>query len=250
MKKDAIAKAAVTKKMNQLAGPRRTLPGQNPHREAMLRSELAASFRPKDTSEMLWVHDIAYCTANMEAITAQISAVQMHHVVQASRAALAENPFAAHPELAPSSPYSPDERAHLEELSSGGFTAAYNGTLLNDPIFASLHGSVTGAQIKISRELQQLLHDERKERDRIINQLERRRRNAMRDAIERAEEGRRAEAFSRLCAERAASGVDGGKAVKLITCDTGDEEVIEAEDVSNDSDAEALGSSDTHEPPL
>ena len=92
--------------------------------------------------------------------------------------------------------------------------------------------------------LQQLLHDERKERDRIINQLERRRRNAMRDAIERAEEARRAEAFSRLCAERDSSGLDGGKSPRLIACDRGDEEVIEAEEASHDSDAQALGSLD------
>jgi hypothetical protein len=98
---------------------------------------------------------------------------------------------------------------------------------LTAPLFASLLGSVSPSEIEMSRKLQQLMHDERKERDRIINQLERRRRNAMRDAIEQAEESRRAEAFRRLCADRASNTTATGHAPKLITCDHADEVVID-----------------------
>lgn len=89
-------------------------------------------------------------------------------------------------------------------MADGDFTASYNNTLLDDRTLAVLLGSVNKEEAGLSRMLQQSLHDERKERERIINQLERRRRNAMRDAIERAEEARRALASSTLCAERAA----------------------------------------------
>jgi hypothetical protein len=204
VKKDAIVKAAVTKKMNQLAGARLPLPGHNHHREAALRAELTASFQPQGTAEMLWVHDIAYCTAVMEWIAAQIAALQRHHVARACTHALAERQPDPVPQLSIEAPYSQQDRAYFGALADGDFTASYNNTLLDDRMLAVLLGSVNKEEAGLSRMLQQSLHDERKERDRIINQLERRRRNAMRDAIERAEEARRALAFSTLCAERAA----------------------------------------------
>lgn len=105
MKKDAIAKAAVTKKMNRLAGARLPLPGHNHHREAVLRAELTASFKPQDTGEMLWVHDIAYCTAVMEFIAAQIAALQRQHVARACTHALAESQPNPVPQLSIEAPY-------------------------------------------------------------------------------------------------------------------------------------------------
>jgi hypothetical protein len=246
VKKDSIAKAATTKKMNQLAGARLSLPGHNAHREAALRLELTASFKPHDTGEMLWVHDIAYCTAGMEVTAAQIAALQRRHVARACSAALSEARPASELGGSHTFEYSPQERQWLQALADGEFTAAYNHTLLNNATFASLLGSVSKGDIETLRMLQQLLHDERKERDRIINQLERRRRNAMRDAIELAEEARRKQAFQRLCAEHAASVSTGRASPKLIASDTvdrvlidddsscqSDDEVIEALDVSN-----------------
>jgi hypothetical protein len=99
----------------------------------------------------------------------------------------------------------------------------------------SLLGSVSKSDIETLRMLQQLLQDERKERDRIINQLERRRRNAMRDAIELAEEARRKQAFQRLYAEHAASVSTGGASSKLIASDTVDRVLID-DDSSCQSD--------------
>jgi hypothetical protein len=126
-------------------------------------------------------------------------------------------------------PYSAEDRECLTTYADAGFTAAYNSTLLDDDVFAILLGSVSTPDIEQSRKLQQLMHDERKERDRIINQLERRRRNAMRDAIERAEESRRAEAFRRLCAEHATNIADTGTAPKLIARDHADDGVVEGD---------------------
>jgi hypothetical protein len=247
VKKDSIAKAATTKKMNQLAGARLSLPGHNAHRETALRLELTASFKPQDTGEMLWVHDIAYCTTGMEVTAAQIAALQRRHLAWACSAALSETPPASELGGSHTFEYSPQEREWLQAFADGEFTASYNHTLLNDATFASLLGSVSKGDIETLRMLQQLLHDERKERDRIINQLERRRRNAMRDAIELAEEARRKQAFQRLYAERAASVATGRTSPKLVSSDTvdrvlidddgsyqsDDDEVIDAPDVSN-----------------
>jgi hypothetical protein len=93
VKKDAIAKAAVTKKMNQLAGPRLSLPGHSWHREQAIRAELTASFRPESTVEMLWVHDIAYCTAVMEFTAAQIAALQRLQLARAYSALWPSSPL-------------------------------------------------------------------------------------------------------------------------------------------------------------
>ena len=60
------------------------------------------------------------------------------------------------------------------------------------------------------RTLQQMLHSELRERDRLINQIDRRRRQAMRDAIEWAEAERRAKADQ--ANDDAAAG-DGGNAL-------------------------------------
>jgi hypothetical protein len=171
---------------------------------------------------MLWVHDIAYCTAVMEWIAAQIAALQRHHVARACTNAMAESQPHRVPQLSVEALYSPQERAYFGALADGDFTASYNNTLLDDRMFAILLGSVHKQEAELSRMLQQSLHDERKERDRIINQLERRRRNAMRDAVERAEEARRAAAFSRLCTEHAANLSADVSSPKLIAGVTAD----------------------------
>jgi hypothetical protein len=221
--------------MNQLAGARLSLPGHNGHRETALRLELTASFKPQDTGEMLWVHDIAYCTAGMEVTAAQIAALQRRHVARACSAALSETRPASELGGFQTSEYSPQEREWLQAFADGEFTAPYKRTLLNDATFASLLGSVSKGDIETLRMLQQLLHDERKERDRIINQLEQRRRNAMRDAIELAEEARRKQAFQRLYAEHAASVSTGGTSPKLVASDTVDRVLID-DDSSCQSD--------------
>jgi hypothetical protein len=102
--------------MNQLAGARLSLPGHNAHREAALRVELTASFKPQDTGEMLWVHDMAYCTAGMEVIAAQIAALQRRHLARACSAALSETRPAS--ELgAHTFEYSPQEREWLQAFA-------------------------------------------------------------------------------------------------------------------------------------
>lgn len=239
MNKDAVAKAATTKKMNQLAGSRLSLPGHNHHREAALPAELTASFQPQGAVEMLWVHDIAYCAAIMEVIAAQVSGLQRHHLRRACTEAL-ERTAGTELGFTPPVNISPEERVWLGYLAEGDFTASHNNTLLNDAIFATLLGSVRKDEIDLSRMLQQLLHDERKERDRIINQFERRRRNAMRDAIEQAEEARRAEAFTRLCAEDTSSVAPEGASPKMIEGSTVDHALMDRDGLDQSDDAAVI----------
>lgn len=228
MKKEAIAKAAVTKKMNHLAGARLCLPGHSSSREQLIRADLTASFKPTSAAEMIWVNDIAYCTVMIEFIAAQIAALQTRQVASAYSAAVAER-MPEEREFGGDDVYSAKDKACLTTYAEAGFTGSYNRSLLDDHLFASLLGRVSSSDVEMSRKLQQLMHDERKERDRIINQLERRRRNAMRDAIEQAEESRRAEAFRRLCSDHASNTAGTGHAPKLITCDHADEVVIDGD---------------------
>lgn len=203
MKEEAKAKAAITKKMNQLAGVRLPLPGQNCEREAAVRSELVATFKPVDAAEMLWLNDIAYCTATMDVIRAQISGLWMRVVEDAHALVVAAERPDEFGDVSPATARSQTDRDALAGIAERKFVAPWGSTFLNQPVFASLLARADRRQIETLRLLQAALHEEAKERDRIINQLERRRRNAMRDAIELAEEARRAEVFRNMTADQA-----------------------------------------------
>jgi hypothetical protein len=200
MKQEPISKAAVTRKLNQLGGVRPTLPGHDHDREASLRAELAADFKPVGAVEMLWLADIAYCTAVIEVIRAQMNGLRLRMVEEACRQIIAALRHSMPDDMAPASEYSQEDLDELTAMVERGFVAPWHGTFLNKPVFTSLLARASKSDIDTLRTLQLSLHEETKERDRIINQLDRRRRNAMRDAIELAEEARRVELFRQLSA--------------------------------------------------
>lgn len=220
MKPEAIAKALTTKKMNQLAGTRRALPGQDPDREASLRAELTASFEPVGAVEMLWVSDIAYCTATMDVYRAQIYGMRFRQAEEAYSRMVEAEKLDEMGGITPTIDWSEDDRNFLAIVVDRKFAAPWHKSFLDDSRFASLLARAGKHDLEMLRMLQQLLHDEAKERDRIINQFERRRRNAMRDAIELAEERRREAIFRQLSArDNEADETIEDATFELIACD-------------------------------
>jgi hypothetical protein len=214
MSKDAISKAALTRKMNVLAGARLPLPGQNRETEADLRGEIAASFEPQGYVEMRWVSDIAYCEATIMFIKAMIAAIRMHQMAEVHEQLTGpDNVFlnvgfdqVGRPEA---------ELAALDEFAKARFIGPWKESWLDNPDFATLLGRVNRNALDQLRLLQNYLYDETKERDRLINQFEGRRRRQMRDIIALAEEKRREEMFRALTAKRVGKGEDTGGAVEV-----------------------------------
>lgn len=143
MNQDAVAKAATTKKMNQLAGVRRPLPGQDPTREANLRAELTTSFKPVGVVEMLWLNDIAYCMASMDVIRAQISGLQMRLVEDAHAHMVANEGLDEflNPHFRTEVPQ--DRYDRLTMLAEHKFKAPCNKSFLADSAFVSLLAGAT-----------------------------------------------------------------------------------------------------------
>lgn len=182
----------LTRRMNLLAGSRPPLPGHYNTREASLRTELVECFEPVNTMELLWVADIAYCTAAIELCRAQIAGFRMHMFRQAFENEFKSETVPGFPEFNRVSMFSPDEQADLARFAAQNFEARKDDDMLSETSFAMLLGVMSGHNVQQLRLLQQLLHDETRERDRLVNQIDRRRRQAMRDAIEVAEAKQRA----------------------------------------------------------
>lgn len=182
------------------AGSRLSLPGQDPMREEELRIELAHDYSPQDRFEQLWLEDIAYRVAIIEVIRAQIAGCRMRMVQSVldelkRRAAALEN-LRAELERAgmqdnEGMPGISLSRAEHDALERWG---KYSGKVpieltnwLNNPQFAWLLGNLDPAQMQVLRQFQILEQEEVRERDRIIRQFERRRRQAVTDAVKQAE---------------------------------------------------------------
>lgn len=201
-------KSALTRKANKLAGARLPLPGQSHNRETSLRAELSDYFVPDGPVEIIWVADIAYCMASIEVIRVQIAGFRMIKLKQAYRDLIEPNDF--FDEVLPGEGLSkgkPDDWGRYDGLAEAGFIPPWNETFLDNPAFAELLGAISGQDAGRLRLLEQMLVDQAKERDRIINQIDRRRRQAMRDAIEQAEARHRAEREGK--AEGHAAVIDG-----------------------------------------
>lgn len=198
-KSAATAKGRITRKTNQLAGPRMALPGHHHLREELLRAELIADFAPANRIEAIWVGDIAYCMAAIEHKRAQIAA--LHHLALRKTYQAISAPEPLHipgdkvtPPRFDEAAYPSQLRAEMDDYAASGFRARVPGTLLESEAFASLLGSLAARDMAVLRMLRQDLDLQTRERDRIINQIDRRRREAMRAAIERSEAHRRARA--------------------------------------------------------
>lgn len=175
-------------------GSRLPGPGQDPLREEEWRSELTEEFRPEGLIEHIWVEDIAYRQAVIEVIRAQIAGFRigaMHRSYLALLSAVDRRLETADDERVKMAFY-PDDLVMLEQNWARDFCVSKLRSDLERKPFAKLLGDMAPRDLAQLRQLQLYEHEEVRERDRIVNQLERRRRLVMRHAIEMVEARRRA----------------------------------------------------------
>ncbi|NBB23534.1 hypothetical protein GVM20_00155 [Porphyrobacter sp. SLTP] len=157
------------------AGSRLSLPGQHIDREAWLRDELTRELAPQGLIEKRWVEDIAYRWVRIDGIRAQVAGLQNRLV----KDVLSELDKAKHvredEEFPCPFPLTREERRVLETYNAMG-KRFETDDILDNPEFAWLLGRVTPSDIELLQRLQGLEHAEVRERDRVINQFERRRR--------------------------------------------------------------------------
>lgn len=188
-----VTKSVARRNLHALAGKRMPLPGHPAFREEKLRSEFADHFDPQGSVEMMWVADIAHCCTVIEVIRAQIAAVRLQQIKDTLAALF------AYPDLRIEDEEVDGEvrflemcRPDFDAMRHANFVAEAGTSLLDDPLFASLLGRVSPQQAMQITLLQGSLHEEMRERDRIVRQIDRTRREVMRDAVDMAEAQHRA----------------------------------------------------------
>jgi hypothetical protein len=206
MTNSVLSKGELTRRLNVLAGVRPPLPGQSHLHEQELRRSICECFKPSNAVEMLVVNDIAYVSASIEVLRAQVAGFRMRAVRESYRrlrlsACLAPAGLSGSDDDAilecfadTGDVLNEQELAELEALEENNFVTQSSGKTLGDDSFAILLGHMNHRDMHQLEKLQQMLHAETRERDRLINQIDKRRRQAMRDAIEWADAERRAKA--------------------------------------------------------
>ena len=162
------------------------LPGQSYEHEHDLRQKLIEQFQPQDVVEEIWLEDIACCQARIDHDRAVIAAFRMRCIKQAYEQQFAPVPdFESGTYVAPE--LDPSVEGRLDMYADNQFVAPDGLAHTGDNVFAMLLGQLSGRELSQLRLLQIMLQEEMQERDRIINQLRRSRRQAMRDAIDFAQ---------------------------------------------------------------
>lgn len=170
-----------------LAGTRPPLPGQSQAHEQRLREELANYFQPSGPIESIWIADIAYCMSEIEMLRVQIAGFRKIAVRKAYASHMMTIDFPPLDGLPECPPNQALEHERFDLYAESDFSPPSPFSFLQAQAFAELVGSMQLVESTHLRILEQMMFDLTKERDRIVNQIDRRRRHAMRDAIEKAE---------------------------------------------------------------
>jgi len=182
------------------AGSRPSLPGQDPLREEELRLELSEELQPRNRFEQMWIEDIAHRMAMIEVIRAQTAGLRMRLVsetiarLRKRRGNVLDRPTddIADLECFYADDLGPDELAALQRWADIGLIPEPRSDYLADEQFAWLLGNLGPQEAQALRYFQILELEELRERDRIIRQLERRRRQEVVDAVRVTEARQRA----------------------------------------------------------
>jgi len=161
------------------------LPGQDPTREAELRARVTAHFKPVGLTEEMWVEDIAWSMAKIEYIRALIAAYKKRCIVRAAETRQHRAPamrIGADDDHAPALGRPMDE-PYLDWMRHVGYSPDAGRSFLGNANFAILLGDFNAREQQQMRELQIMEQEEVRERDRIINQLDRARRRDLAEAI-------------------------------------------------------------------
>ena len=160
------------------------LPGQDPAREAQLLARLSGQFKPVGPVEEMWVEDVAWCSANIEYIRAMIAAHRKRCIESAAyRRRTAAPALEMDGAEGGASQLSIPDEAFLDLLQGQDYSPVAGVSYLANPTFAGLLGDFGEKEQQQMRELQAMLHEEHRERDRIIRQIHRTRQQDMADAV-------------------------------------------------------------------
>ena len=165
---------------------RPALPGQDPGRVEQMLGQLAQELMPRDAIERLWLADIAYLTVRIEYFRAGLRG----YYAARQRAHL--NPSQIYmdlDELSERTDFSADEeRKELRGLENDDFAPQPGETQLDEPAFTRMLGRVVAGNLETIVRLDEVETRLLRERDRVIAQFDRRRRDAVRSAVENAEQ--------------------------------------------------------------
>ena len=165
---------------------RPALPGQDPGRVEQLLGQLAQELMPRDAIERLWLADIAYLTVRIEYFRAGLRG----YYAARQRAHLNPDQIETNfTDLFPSTDSSiGDERRELRGFEGDDFEPQPGETHLDEPAFTRMLGRVIEANLETIVRLNEVETRLLRERDRVIIQFDRRRRDAVRAAVENAEQ--------------------------------------------------------------
>lgn len=176
------------------AGNRLSLPGQDPMREEELRIEFKNELQPKDRFEHIWIEDLAYRVAAIEVLRAQFAGFRtrvVRDLLEKLRDRAKEREDLGDNIDGVEALYGPDlseaERGALNRWYRYGSVPTELTNRLGDPHFAWLLGNLDPHDMYMLRQFQKLEQEEVQERDRIIRQFERRRWQAVMDAVKLVE---------------------------------------------------------------
>jgi len=206
------------------------LAGQCNDHEARLREKLIEQFKPADAFEEMWIEDIAYCSVAIEHDRAMIAAF-VHACVRRAHVGMTNMIPIFEPNDCLATPRDLAQEARLELYEWQNFTPVNGVSYLGERHFASLLGHLGQREHYQLRHLQMMLQHELAERDRLINQLKRSRRQAMIDAIE--------------FAELAARAAEAGRA--MPQAEEAEPQLLAERALGPDSELDDAGMSDSHE---
>lgn len=144
----------------------RTFVGQNPKRRADLEAKLIADFEPKDVLEEIWLSEIATLTVTIEYY--RYLEVYLNYAL-ANKKGLETD-------------YEDERRLEIMSASEGKKPMTYHMPLQR-PCFKKALGEFNDADLKKINTVIDMITKLRRERERIYNQFERKRRPALINAV-------------------------------------------------------------------
>jgi len=160
------------------------LPGQDPAREAHHLARLTEAFKPVGPVEEMWVEDVAWCSANIEYFRGMIAAHRTRCIENADyQRRTAAPPMGTEKAETHAPPPSDRDQMHFDLFQTHGYSPPAGVSYLGNAAFASLLGAASEREQQQMRELQAMLHEEHRERDRIIRQIYRTRQQDMAEAV-------------------------------------------------------------------
>jgi hypothetical protein len=152
------------------------LPGQDPEYANQILEHLRQECQPRDFIEEMWLADVAWLTSRIDYLRASVSG--LYDAQLRSMRSLHERAAAGH------SRFSEAEHGVLKATEDAGHVLADGMPAVSDPLFQRLLGLATLNELDTFGKLTTLEQLLGRERDRVLGQFERRRREKVKEALQ------------------------------------------------------------------